>query len=119
MPYWTEAEAREYLPRLRELISLIQDKAPRRRARGNGHTSEGDDDVRAALSELEAGGIVLRQLDAGLVDFPARGDDGVEYLLCWRIDEPDLAWWHRPEDGFAGRQPLPRVPGSGGSPDSP
>jgi hypothetical protein len=45
-----------------------------------------------------------------LVDFPARGEDGVVYLLCYRLDEPDLEWWHRPEDGFAGRRRLPRDP---------
>ena len=42
------------------------------------------------------------------LDESARGADGVVYLLCWRLDEPDLAWWHLPEDGFAGRKPLPR-----------
>jgi hypothetical protein len=45
-----------------------------------------------------------------LIDFHARGADGVVYLLCWRLDEPDLGWWHLPEEGFAGRKPLPRDP---------
>lgn len=108
MRYWTEDEAREYLPRLRELIGVVQQKLPVRRAKADGHPTAGTDEVAAAMTELEEGGIVLRQLDAGLVDFPARGDDGVEYLLCWRTDEPDLGWWHLPEEGFAGRKPLPR-----------
>ena len=51
---------------------------------------------------------MLRDPSVGLIDFHARGPDGVVYLLCWRLDEPDLAWWHLPEDGFAGRKPLPR-----------
>jgi hypothetical protein len=66
----------------------------------------GAEHAEAALAELQEGGIILRQLGAGLVDFPSRGDDGAIRLLCWKVDEPDLAWWHRPEDGFAGRQPL-------------
>jgi hypothetical protein len=111
--YWTVEEARAYLPRLRSLLDVVQHKVPAARARGNGHLTAGDDEVKAALAELEEGGIVLRQLDAGLVDFPARGDDGAVYFLCWRTDEDDLGWWHRPEDGFAGRRPLPRPPGGG------
>jgi hypothetical protein len=111
MRYWTVEEARAYLPRLRELVAVVQDAGlVGERASGNGHGQHAPmADVQAALDELEEGGIVLRHLGAGLVDFPARGEDGVVYLLCYRLDEPDLMWWHRPEDGFAGRQPLPRV----------
>ena len=112
MRYWTVSEAQAYLPRLRELVAVVQDAGlVAERAGGNGHGKEAtDDEVRAALAELEAGDIVLRHLRSGLVDFPALGKDGVVYLLCYRLDEDDLTWWHRPEDGFAGRQPLPRDP---------
>jgi hypothetical protein len=112
MRYWTVDEARAYLPRLRELVAVVQDAAlVTERAAGNGHGRKGDDEtVRAALAELEDGDIVLRHLPSGLVDFPAMGKDGVMYLLCYRLDEDDLTWWHRPEDGFPGRQPLPRDP---------
>jgi hypothetical protein len=108
--YWTLDDARAYLPRLRELVALVQDAGlVAERAGGNGHGRTATaPEVQAALDELEDGSIVLRQLSAGLVDFPARGEDGVVYLLCYRLDEPDLLWWHRPEDGFAGRRPLPR-----------
>ena len=112
MRSWTVTEARAYLPRLRELVAIVQDAGlVAERSGGNGHGRPVDDDeVQAALAELEAGDIVLRHLAAGLVDFPARGKDGVVYFLCYRLDEDDLTWWHRPEDGFAGRQPLPRDP---------
>ena len=63
-----------------------------------------------ALAELEERGIVLRDLERGLVDFPSRHPSGREVLLCWQLGEPDLAWWHLPEDGFAGRRPLPVPP---------
>jgi uncharacterized protein DUF2203 len=63
-----------------------------------------------ALAELEERGIVLRDLERGLVDFPSRHPGGREVLLCWQLGEPDLAWWHLPEDGFAGRRPLPLPP---------
>jgi len=112
MRYWTVEEARAYLPRLRELVAIVRDTATvGQRAEGNGRgRAAATEEVRAALEELEAGSIVLREPETGLVDFPARGEDGVVYFLCYRLDEADLAWWHRPEDGFPGRRPLPRDP---------
>jgi hypothetical protein len=97
---------------LRELVAIVRETAvAAQRAQGNGHGQGPQPDaVQAALDELEAGSIVLRAPETGLVDFPARGKDGVVYFLCYRLDEADLAWWHRPEDGFPGRQPLPRDP---------
>jgi hypothetical protein len=58
-----------------------------------------------AASELQAMDIVLRDADRGLVDFPSIRD-GEEVYLCWLADEPRVEWWHEPETGFAGRQPL-------------
>jgi hypothetical protein len=60
----------------------------------------------AAVEELAGEGIVLRDADRGLIDFPAIAPDGRRYWLCWVVGEPSVAWWHWPEDGFAGRQPL-------------
>jgi hypothetical protein len=58
-----------------------------------------------ALGELEAVGVVLRDVDSGLIDFPAIRD-GEEVYLCWRLDEDEIRFWHEPDAGFAGRQPL-------------
>ena len=54
------------------------------------------------------GDIIVRDPHAGLIDFHALGSDGVVYLLCWRLGEDELEWWHLPDAGFAGRQRLPR-----------
>jgi Uncharacterized conserved protein (DUF2203) len=67
-------------------------------------------DVEQALAELDENGIVLRDPDRGLIDFPASHPSGRDVLLCWQLGEDDLAWWHLPEDGFAGRRPLPLPP---------
>jgi hypothetical protein len=67
-------------------------------------------DAQDALAEIEEKGIVLRDAERGLIDFPARHPGGREVLLCWQLGEDDLAWWHLPEDGFAGRRPLPMPP---------
>lgn len=56
----------------------------------------------AALAERE---IVLRDLDRGLIDFPAIRD-GHEVYLCWLDGEPDIGYWHELDAGFAGRAPL-------------
>lgn len=59
------------------------------------------------LFEIERSGGIFRGIELGLVDFPAR-IDGEEVYLCWQYGEPEVAFYHRPEDGFAGRKPLPR-----------
>ncbi len=66
----------------------------------------GREHAEAALAELQANDIVLRQVNAGIVDFVWRGPDQEVRLLCYRTGEDDLIWWHRPEDGFAGRRPI-------------
>ena len=58
-----------------------------------------------AVGELEAMDIVLRDLDRGLIDFPALRD-GDEVYLCWLLDEDEIGFWHEPDAGFAGRRPL-------------
>jgi hypothetical protein len=60
-----------------------------------------------AVAELEAVEIVVRDVDRGLIDFPAIRD-GKEVYLCWLLDdEEEIGFWHGIEDGFAGRRPLP------------
>ncbi|MGH9165773.1 MAG: DUF2203 domain-containing protein [Acidimicrobiales bacterium] len=109
MRYWTVEEARGYLPRVRHLVEVVRLAATLATAsRTNGHGELADDDPRAALAELERGDIVVRDPRSGLVDFHALGRDGVVYHLCYRLDEPDLSWWHLPEEGFGGRKRLPR-----------
>jgi len=49
--------------------------------------------------------IVLRDLDRGLVDFPSLRD-GEEVLLCWRLGEEEIGFWHSLHEGFSGRRPL-------------
>jgi hypothetical protein len=58
------------------------------------------------VAELQELGLLVKDLDEGLVDFPAL-HDGEEVLLCWHLGEDEVAFWHTLEDGFAGRKPLP------------
>ena len=57
------------------------------------------------IAELTDTGVIVRDLDAGLVDFPSLRD-GEPVFVCWQLGEDDVAWRHGPEDGFAGRKPL-------------
>jgi hypothetical protein len=67
--------------------------------------SEGFLGLRAGLEALREREIVLRDLDKGLVDFPCLRD-GREVYLCWEEGEYEIGFWHEPDAGFAGRQPL-------------
>jgi hypothetical protein len=119
--FFTEEQARACLPRLRRILSLLRRSADLSvRAGTNGHatvraSATADDapldlDPEQALAELEEQGIILRDPVRGLVDFPCLHPSGRVVQLCWELGEEDLAWWHLPEDGFAGRRPLPLPP---------
>jgi hypothetical protein len=105
----------ECLARLREARSRLGDREAREAlgeaSQGNGGgtpgrvVSEGFLAVREALVELREREIVLRDLDRGLVDFPALRD-GREVYLCWEEGEDEIGFWHDPDAGFAGRCPL-------------
>ncbi len=64
-------------------------------------------DLAAVAAELEEVGVQVKDLDEGLIDFPAKHPEGDTVLLCWRLGEGDVAYWHGLEEGFAGRKPLP------------
>lgn len=58
--------------------------------------------------ELQEHGVQVKDLDRGLVDFPTlHPESGEDVLLCWELGEPEVAYWHDLEAGFAGRKPLP------------
>jgi hypothetical protein len=58
------------------------------------------------IDEIAAAGAEVKDLDEGLVDFPALRH-GETVLLCWKLGEDEIRYWHHVEDGFAGRQELP------------
>src|SRR3954453_11179658 len=129
--YFTLAEANALLAEVRPLAeSLVEHRqgmrrAAERRARltariaGNGgdldpqEPGELDEEfqreshaVTQAGERLERLGVLVKDLDRGLVDFPAL-HEGEEVLLCWQVGEDEIAYWHGVDEGFAGRNPLP------------
>ena len=106
-------ELRVRLPRLREARQRVIDSSERITAAVeiDGGGVEGSDWFRAQeslkveLLWLADRGILLRDADTGLVDFPAERD-GERVFLCWRLGEDHVAWFHGEEAGFSGRRPL-------------
>jgi hypothetical protein len=120
--HYTLEEASAVLPRVAELIVSMRsardrlgDREARKalaeagRTNGGGKpgrvVSEGFLELRESMLELRALEVVLRDLDRGLVDFPALRE-GREVYLCWQEGEDRIGFWHEPDAGFAGRRPL-------------
>ena len=59
----------------------------------------------ACVEEIQAAGALVKDLDEGLLDFPSLRD-GEEVLLCWRLGEGEIEYFHGTDEGFAGRKPL-------------
>ena len=92
----TDSEARE----------ALADAAPSNGGGAPGRTvSEGFLELRESLIGMRELDVVLRDLERGLVDFPAFRD-GREVYLCWEEGEEEIAYWHEPGAGFSGRRPL-------------
>jgi hypothetical protein len=61
--------------------------------------------VAECVRRINEAGVQVKDLDEGLLDFPAERD-GADILLCWKVGEPEVAFWHGADEGFAGRKPL-------------
>ncbi|HUZ05305.1 MAG TPA: DUF2203 domain-containing protein [Acidobacteriaceae bacterium] len=61
--------------------------------------------VKDTLQEIDAIGVQVKDIEKGLLDFPCRiGEETV--LLCWKMGETEIQYWHTVESGFSGRQPI-------------
>ena len=106
---------RERIDRMREAREQLGDEDARaalsEAAPGNGGgqpgtvVSEAFIELRDALNELQGVEVVLRDLDRGLIDFPALRD-GREVYLCLEDGEEAVGFWHEIESGYGGREPL-------------
>jgi hypothetical protein len=130
--YFTADEANELLPEVRAVAEdLVEHRLAARavaaeraqlvtRIAGNGgdfdpqEPRELEEDferetvaMAEAVEKLERLGVIVKDADRGLVDFPALRESGEEVLLCWQVGEDEIAYWHGLEEGFAGRKPLP------------
>ena len=72
----------------------------------NRRESEGER-LRNAVEQLQNLGCLVKDLDAGLVDFPTLFR-GQEVYLCWKLGEPSIKFWHDADQGFRGRKAIDR-----------
>jgi hypothetical protein len=120
--HFSRDEANALLPRLKPLLLQLRNakdeltdaeahEALADAAPSNGGGEQGRKvgvaflEVQRLLEALAEAGIVLRDIDRGLVDFPAIVD-GSEAYLCWELGEDEVSHWHDLSSGYGGREPL-------------
>ena len=117
---WTLDEANAALGWVADVVARAQAgwaeyraQATRRaklvRQNGHGLVPADPSPIQSCIDELAAEGVVLRDVARGLIDFPA-GSEREDLLAVLAGGEETVAWWHWPDDGFAGRTPITRPP---------
>ena len=121
--HFTVEEANALLPRLRAILESVLAARQRiidaqpdvwpmlEKAVGNGGSRKAGQlveefkKVERGIQAIQSLAIVVKDINTGLIDFPAlRGDR--EVFLCWRYGEAAVTFWHELDTGFAGRQPV-------------
>jgi hypothetical protein len=127
--FYTVRQANDRLPELTRLLLHLQEEgrklaeahgeqvALRQKIRGNGHNVEErqatlnkseapiEESLRQGVEQLASWNIQVKDLERGLVDFPALRE-GRTVFLCWELGEPEVAFWHETTTGYASRQPV-------------
>lgn len=122
-PYFTLQEANETLVTIRPLMDEIQAIREKilanqpeawpaiERSAGNGgnralsNMVQDFEKLDALVHRVQETGAILKDINMGLLDFPALRN-GREVYLCWQYGEGDIAYWHEVDAGYAGRQPI-------------
>jgi hypothetical protein len=120
---FTVEEANALLPKLKELLgdvaghrNAMREKAPHLKPILEASVSNGGGRVGSeygveaynlylTIERIRELGVLLKDLDSGLLDFPHEKDGRVVFL-CWRPPEERIGYWHEIQDGYRGRQPL-------------
>ncbi len=101
------ADLEEQLARLTERVQqsgglmVSHEKAARQRLERNGLAES----IHSALEQIQSTGCVVKDLEVGLLDFPAR-INGEPVYLCWRLGEDRIRFYHSQDEGFSGRKPI-------------
>ena len=124
---FTVIEANDLLPKLRPLVEQVLENIRRlkgasesvirregldpeapnlmNRLRDDGEIAKLIGQVKGCVDEINSYGCICKGVEQGLIDFPCLLG-AVVVFLCWLIGEPGIGYWHRIQDGFAGRKPL-------------
>jgi hypothetical protein len=124
---FTVDEANDLLPKVRPLVEQVLENIRRlksasetvirkegldpetpslmNRLRDDGEIARLIGQVKGCVDEINSFGCICKGVEQGLIDFPCMLGAEVGFL-CWQLGEPSVGFWHRIEDGFAGRKPL-------------
>jgi hypothetical protein len=122
--YFTVEEANGLIPQIKAIVEELRRgrrrlmnhrqtaEAMAHKAGGNGgggdattYLADSSQSFRRGLAQLQDMGVVLKDVERGLIDFPHwRGDR--EVYLCWEYGEKRIDYWHEIDSGYSGRQPL-------------
>ena len=100
-----EAWTNHFIRRVMTLGGVVVDRAPFQHNRDM--QARSGERLKSALEEVQGLGILIKDLDSGLIDFPTLYRDK-EVYLCWRLGEDNIEFWHGVNDGFAGRRRIDR-----------
>jgi hypothetical protein len=122
--FFTIEEANRLIPQIQRLVERLRQGQQRLRshrptaealaqnATGNGggrdagaYLSDYSHSFGGSLAELQALGVVLKDIEQGLIDFP-HWRAGREVYLCWKYGEARIHYWHETDAGYSGRQPI-------------
>ncbi len=117
------SEANALIPELEQLWKTIQlgkkllietkeevEKASANASLGGGTTAgvkyiKGLQDINSSLHAIQDLGVLIKDVEIGLCDFPHLLDDRLVFL-CWKCGEKEIQWWHEIDSGYASRKPL-------------
>ena len=122
--YFTVEEANRLIPQIKAIVEQLRQGRRRllnhrptaevvaRKAAANGggneavtYLSDYSQTFGRGLAELQAMGVLLKDVERGLIDFP-HWREGREVYLCWEYGEERIDFWHETDSGYSGRQPL-------------
>jgi hypothetical protein len=122
--YFTVEEANRLIPQIQGLVTRLRQgqqrlHSHRQTAEATAHNAAGNGGGRDAgayladysqsfartLAQLQALGVLVKDIEQGLIDFP-HWRDGREVYLCWKYGEERIDYWHETGSGYSGRQPL-------------
>jgi hypothetical protein len=122
--YFTVEEANRLIPQIKAIVEQLRQgrrrlqrqrptaEALAQKSGGNGggsdavtYLSDYSQTFGRGIAQLQALGVVLKDIERGLIDFPHRRE-GREVYLCWEYGEERIDYWHETDSGYSGRQPL-------------
>ncbi len=120
---FTLSEANRLIPQLEEHLNTVRrgkavlirikdeiKKASAKAAFGGGsfagpHYIKALEQISEHLQAIQEMGVIVKDLDMGLCDFPCQQNGRIVYL-CWKLGEAEIRWWHEVNSGYRERQPL-------------